>query len=383
MIGKKTIATSTAALILAAGFVATGCGIFGDEEEDDGGGDSGGGGSSGAAGSITGGTSTGGVSGTGPTGGGGTTAGGTSGGTTPTGGTGGAQGGASGSGGNGGGAAAMGPYACKGDTANCGVISEFPATTSQAFGNADFSGGFSVFGGLTRDMTNTGAFHVTGMVDNYGKGFNIWFTYCSNLVAYGGIEFKVSGTTGHATAPNTIDFQAQTNADYPWQPFVMDNGVKGACTAATGVDPWGMCVAPGKAALALGDTPVQVMWADITGGMPTAWTAATGPTELVGIQWQFPWASGVTAYPVDVTLDDVKFIGGTGPTTACPMYTMGGGGMGGAGGAGGGAGGAAGAGGGAAGGGAGGAGGGAGGAGGGMAGAAGGGRGGMAGAAGG
>ena len=334
MIARKTLAKSTVVALIATSFIAAGCGLFGDEEEDDGGNGAGG---SATGGVSSGGTFTGGMGGTGPSGG--TTTGGTTTGGSSTGGAGSSAGGAAGSGGAGGGAAAMGPYACKGDVANCGVIADFPMGSAQAFGNSDFSGGISVFGGLTRDTAVTDAMHITGMVDNYGKGFNIWFTYCSNLSAYGGIEFKVTGTTGHATAPNTIEFQAQTNADYPWQPFVADMGVKGACTAPEGTDPWSVCQAPTKGAIMLGTTPVQVMWADLMGGMPTAWAAATGPAELVGIQWQFPWASGATAYPVDVTLDDVKFIGGTGPTSACPPYMAGGGGMGGM--AGGGAGGAA------------------------------------------
>jgi hypothetical protein len=344
MIGKKTFATSTAALILAAGFVATGCGLFGGEEEGDGDGGGNGGGTGGTAATAGVGGVIAGMSGTGPTGGGGTTAG-TSGasGTSGAAGSGGAQGGAAGSGGSGGGAAAMGPYACKGDVANCGVISDFPATTAQTFGNAMFSGGVSVFGdGIMRDMANTTGLHVTGMVAGYGRGFNIWFSLCSTLQAYGGVEFIVSGTTADAMAMNTIEFQAQTNSDYPWQPFVSTNGVKGACTAPDPMNAWSVCIAPGKAPITLGTAPQQVMWADITGGMPTAWTAAMSPSELVGIQWQFPWSEGRAAYAVDVTLDDVKFIGGTGPTTACPPYSSGSGGMGGMSGAGGAGGGAAG-----------------------------------------
>jgi hypothetical protein len=77
------------------------------------------------------------------------------------------------------------------------------------------------------------------------------------------------------------------------------------------------------------------MWAQVMGGMPTAWDAMASPREVVGIQWQFPWSEGRMAYAVDVTLDNVAFVGGTGPATACPPYMAGGGGMGGMGGEGG------------------------------------------------
>jgi hypothetical protein len=339
MIGKKTIATSTASLFLAAGFAATGCGLFGDEAED-GGGDDKGGGTAGVSGNPTGGSSTGGVSGTGTTGG--SSTGGATGGSTTGGSSTGGAGGVAGNAGAGGGAAAMGPYGCATpQVANCGAVSDFPIASGQTFGNMMFSGGMSVFGdGITRDMMNTGGLHVTGMVSGYGRGFNIWFSLCSSLQMYGGVEFIVSGTTTDAMAMNTIEFQAQTNTNYPWQPFVASNGVKGACTAPDPAMAWNMCIAPGKTGIVLGATAQQVMWADVSGGGPAMWNPAMSPSELVGLQWQFPWSEGRAAYMVDVTLDDVKFIGGTGPTTACPAYSTGAGGMGGAGGAPGGAGGA-------------------------------------------
>jgi len=336
MNAKKTIASS-AALILAAGSIATGCGLFGDDEATDSGdGSDNGGGTAGSAGSGVGGSATGGVSGTAPTGGvSGSTTGGVSGSTT---------GGASGSagappGGSGGsaGAGATGPFACAmPNVANCGAISTFPASTSQTFGTGEFSGGVSVFGGLTRDMANTDALVVTGMVDGYGKGFNIWFSLCSSLQAYAGVQFTLSGMTTDMTAgaANTFEFQVQTNSNYPWQAFPPANA-KGSCTATDAANPWGMCIAPGATGLMLGAAPQTVTWAQIMGGMPMAWAAATSPSEVVGLQWQFPWSDGRTPYMVMVTLDNVAFTGGTGPTTACPTYMAGGGGMGGAGGSGG------------------------------------------------
>jgi hypothetical protein len=326
MIGRKTFATSTVVALIATGFIVTGCGDEAEDGDDD---------ATGGVAGTTGGTSTGGLGGTGPTGG--STQGGTStGGTSTGGGAGSSAGGAAGGGGGG----AMG-FACTDpDVANCGQINTFPNSTSQTFGNSDFSGGVSIFGdGITRDTASTDALHVTGTVAGYGRGFNIWFTLCSSLAAYGGVQFTVSGMTTDAMAPNTIDFQVQTNSDYPWQPFPASN-MKGSCTAASADMAWSVCIAPGANGRMLGDMPQTVMWADVMGGMPVPFDATTSPAEVVGLQWQFPWSEGRAEYTVDVTLDNVAFVMGSGPTTECPAYMMGGGGMGGMGGmAGGGAGG--------------------------------------------
>jgi hypothetical protein len=322
MMHKKTIASSTVALF-AAGLVIVACSDSEDPPPPPAA-------TGGSSGSATGGTATGGTA-TGGTATGGTATGGTATGGTATGGS--ATGGSAGSGAGSGGAA-MG-FACDmPKTPNCGAIADFPNSTSQTFGNADFSGGASVFGaGISRDMT-TGGLHVTGMVTGYGHGFNIWFTLCSTLEAYTGVEFKVSGTTGDTVAPNTIDFQVQTNSDYPWQPFPPTN-MKGTCTAPTVDMAWSMCLAPTAAGLMLGAAAQTVTWAQVMGGSPVMWSPTASPKEVVGLQWQFPWSETRTAYTVDVTLDDVKFTGGTGPTSACPAYMAGMGGAGGAGGSGG------------------------------------------------
>ncbi|HEX6274185.1 MAG TPA: hypothetical protein VFZ53_14150 [Polyangiaceae bacterium] len=320
MMHKRTIATSTLATI-AAGLVIVACS---DEPED--GDDGGSGGTSGVSGSSTGGTATGGTA-TGGTATGGTATGGTATGGTATGGTAG-SGASAGSGGSG-----AGPFLCDmPKTPHCGQINDF-TTASPAFGNDTFSGGVSVFGmGITREAANTGAIHITGMVTGYGHGFNIWFSYCSSLAAYTGITFTVNGTSAAMPMPNTIDFQIQTNTDYPWQPRPQD--MKGACTAPMGMDPYGVCIAP-TLNVPLGAAPQTVTWAQMMGGTPTPWSPTMSPTEVIGLQWQFPWSPTHMPYAVDVTLDNVQFTGGTGPTTACPAYMTGGGGAGGAGGSGG------------------------------------------------
>ncbi len=243
--------------------------------------------------------------------------------------SGGGAGGASGAGaGNGGtaglasaGAGAMGPYQCaKGNKANCDSWTTFSTATTTSWGSSVFQGGVTTFGAkLVRD-SSTSAIHVSGTVDNYGYGFGLFFLNCSDLSAYTGLSFKLSGTAGTA---NMMIFQVQTNPDYPWQAMPTDK--KGGCTATVATDPFGTCVAPSKT-LAIADT--TVLWGDLAGGMPTA---SASPDQALGLQWALPY-DGKTSYSFDVTVSDVKLIGGTGTSVSC-NGAAGAGGTGGAGGA--------------------------------------------------
>jgi hypothetical protein len=252
-----------------------------------------------------------------------------------TGGTAGAAAGAAGASGSGG--AGTGPFTCKGTVATCNAITDFAVPPGQ-WGSGDFHGGVSVFGeGIMRDPA-TDALHITGMVAGYGRGFNLWFSYCSDLSAFTGVSFIARGTAGMPTAtdmPNIIQFQLQSNSDYPWEPFAMDMppGIKGGCTAPMGMDPWGYCQAPTYNAT-LGDAAQTVTWAMMAGGAPVMWDATMSPKEIVGIQFQFPWKEMGTAYMVDVTVDDIKFTGAAAETNCGTYMASGGaGGMGGAAGA--------------------------------------------------
>ena len=344
MVRRRTIAATTSAL-LATTLIVSACSsddTKGDDDDDDNGGSagtnpSGGkGGTSGGQGGSTAGTgtagTTAGASGSataGTAGTGGSTAG-TAG--TASGGTAGTAG-ASGSGGGTG-----GPFSCKAVPATCNAISDFPAS-GMCFGNGDFKGGTGQpYGeGLTLDQTG-GALHVSGTVSTY-SGFNLWFSYCSDLSAYTGISFTLSGVVGAAApAANTLDFQLQTNSTFPWQTAQNMTDMKGGCTATDATNPYASCIAPLlNVPVPPADAPatVTVTWDQMAGGSPAPWSVAMSPKEIMGIQWQFPWSSTATAYDVDVTIDDVKFTGGT--ETACTNGSCSGsGGAGGAGGAGGG-----------------------------------------------
>ena len=342
MVRKWTLG-GTGFALLATAFVVVACSSK-DGDDDDSGNTGATGGSTPMAGkggssagtSTTGGTggSTGGTGGT--TGGAGGTTGGTAG--AATGGTAG-SGVAGGAGTSAAGAAGAMGFACKGSMATCNTWSDFGTGTAAWWGSGDFTGGFSTFAGtgsmLTIDMANATAgvvpaIHITGTVGGYGVGFNFWFAYCSDLSAFTGVKFTLKGTTGYTTTPNGIDFQPQTNTNYPWQPRPDDK--KGACTSPTPDNPWNDCVAPSKS-ITLSDTAQTILWSDtaLANGKPAPFSATTSPKEIVGLQFQFPWAESATAYMVDVTLDDVSFEGAPMPISCGTSTGTGGMGAGGAG----------------------------------------------------
>jgi hypothetical protein len=328
---RKWKLSATGSALFATALVVVACSSSeGDDDSGSGGkGATGGtGGTSGKGGSSGGMTTTGGSAGTGGTGGG-------SGGMA-TGGAGGAGGmtasGGAPAAGAGGGAAAAGPFACKGSAATCNTYENFATSTAAWWGSGEFNGGFSVFGeGIMRDTADTSQVHITGMVAGYGRGFNFWFSFCSDLSPFMGVTFTVNGTT-MAAAPltaNAIEFQPQTNSNYPWHPAPMDK--KGGCTSPTPADPWSDCIAPAKSVL-LSDMPQTVLWTDagLANGKPVVFDPATSPKEIVGIQFQFPWASAATPYAVDITLDNMSFAGAPMPIDCGTSVGSGGMGAGGA-----------------------------------------------------
>jgi hypothetical protein len=218
------------------------------------------------------------------------------------------------------GASSSGPFNCaKGNLANCDTWSRFSQATTTSWGSSVFQGGVTTFGAkLTRDPASD-AIHVSGTVDNYGYGFGLFFLNCSDLSAYTGVSFKLSGSAGSA---NMMIFQVQTNPDYPWQAMPSDR--KGGCTAAVASDPFGTCVAP-SVTLPIADH--SVLFTDLMGGKPLA---TASPDQALGLQWALPY-DGKTSYPFDVTVSEVKLLGGTG--ISCNPPTTGSGGASGGGGA--------------------------------------------------
>ncbi len=241
----------------------------------------------------------------------------------PLGGMGGSAAGAAGAAG-----AGPGPFACPSVPVTCDTFTNFSTAAFTTFGSGTFTGGVAVYGeGLVH--TDGPEIHVTGTVSDYGSGILLWFTHCSDLSAFEGVTFTADGSTSFG---NNIEFMALTNSDYPWQPRPGDE--KGGCTASDPDNAWAECLAP-NAGFILGPMPQVLYWGGLSGGTPVPWDAATSPRELVGLQWHFPYNPGFGSYTVDVTIDDVSFIGG-GANDCGPGPGAGGmGGMGGIGGIGG------------------------------------------------
>jgi hypothetical protein len=243
----------------------------------------------------TGGTGTGGTAGSGNVGNGGTLS---TGGST-VGGTGGSSGSA--------GVPNMGPgpFECAYTEATCDSFTNFSTANATTFGSGTFTGGVSVVGdGLA--YTDGANVHVTGAVRSYGSGIILWFTTCSDLSAFSGVTFTIEGGTGFG---NTVEFMPLTNSDYPWQPRPEDK--KGACTATDATNPFSECIAP-VVKVGLGPMPQYVFWNEVAGGYPIPWVSTFSPWELVGLEWHFPWDPSFGSYAVDMTLDNITFIGGVG-----------------------------------------------------------------------
>jgi hypothetical protein len=255
------------------------------------------------------------------------TSGATTGGTSPTGGTpattggtgGVATGGSSGSGGSGGVAVACTPQPAPlgGVFLDEGVPDADPARSAGFFSFGDFTNTFS--GGnfiypemgtypLTSTWTSMGTWNVAGTVGDY-SGFGFYFKCRADLSMFDGIEFTISGSVG--TPPLTMRIGQVSNV-YEAPGTVEPKG--GACTPADLANPGASCTEP-KAVIEVTADPVthSLAWSDFTGGLPTP---NADPAGFMDFSWYFAWGGEppvTTAYAVDVTLDNVHFMGGPPP----------------------------------------------------------------------
>lgn len=199
-----------------------------------------------------------------------------------------AAGGADGGGTSGGGTSGAG-----GTAGHAGAGGQ--AGGSAAGGNGGAGGTAVVPGpgpiGITEDMTASN-WHITGWVGQSASAFVMNFVCLIDASAYDGVEFTLKGNAG---TPSTLTMQAAFAGDEPGDYVVPGMGLcnsgLGACSA-----PFAMINVPATVAT------VQVPWTAFTGGKPVS---ALDPKQLVLFRWSF--ISRPTPYPVDVTLDDMKF----------------------------------------------------------------------------
>lgn len=181
-----------------------------------------------------------------------------------------------------------------------------------------------VYGGPSGSSSG-GTWHFAGTVTGY-SGIAVGFASPTDVSAYQGIEFTMSGTIG-AAAPNsniTLDL-GLVGTD--WRDPSPDAAP--SCAQCNSQYQYGTdCMAPERAfTLPATPTRFQATWAEISGGKPvdSPQVANTSTSALTRITWLLPTAVGAgtataKSYDIDLTITDVGFI---------PAGTGGGGGSGG------------------------------------------------------
>lgn len=241
----------------------------------------------------------------------------------------------SGTGGAGGGAG----FTCTGTKPTSALITEFGDLVASATSAGQFTFTLGVPGGTfayqTGDLTVTDAsmaLNVKGTVKNY-DGFGLYTNTCTDASSYTGVSFSIKGNAG---AGGKLNFRVQTNSNTAIDAV----NKKGTCKPVDAANSYPDCHPSAVDIPVTAEAKtVEVKFADLMGGVPVA---AVDGKDIVGLEWSFAWAGPTdTMYAVDVTLDDVKFIGGgnTGGTGGTGGGGAGGGGAGGGGAGGGGAGG--------------------------------------------
>ncbi|MEI9954275.1 MAG: hypothetical protein WDO74_36200 [Pseudomonadota bacterium] len=229
-------------------------------------------------------------------------------------------------------------FVCAGTVPASDVITDFSnlVPNPASAGNYTFIGGMT--GGtfayqanaLTVDPTG-GVLNIKGNVKDY-DGFGVFFNTCYNAGAYTGISFNIKGYAGPS---GKLNLRVQTNANTA----IDAKNSKGACVPTPGAaSTYPDCHGASK------DIPVtttgavvSVNFSDFTGGVPVPTVSAN---ELLGLEWAFtydpnaPTGTGGTGaggaggsggkggaggsggapaagtYDANVTIDDIKLIGG-------------------------------------------------------------------------
>jgi hypothetical protein len=198
----------------------------------------------------------------------------------------------------------QGPFKCRGIESVCNLLESFPTRTDASWGDGDdFHAGVRLLGkGLVR-APGENELRVSGRVTGPGLGFALWFDDCMNLSRFRGLRFVLRGRI--VGAPPRIDVALPTNGNFPWQ--TAPAGRKGACASTHPESAFADCI-PAAASVTLATKPVLLPWSAVSGGKPNAWDPHLSPTELLSVEFRFPWDDGYAPYTVDVTLDDFGFI---------------------------------------------------------------------------
>ena len=193
-------------------------------------------------------------------------------------------------------------------------FSTFDAPSNQArFGvfGTTFAGGTYQYPAAIMSSFVGGNWHMTGTVADY-SGFGLYLSCKSNVAGFTGLQMDISGTftsnlvDDGGAAPARVTMGISQPADQ------LD-------TAHSTEVTWGTCAAncnaPGlNIPLTAITTTVTLPWTSFVGGTPVG---QLDPAGITGIFFTFPWDGASTAqYAVDVTIDNVRFTGGTAPPPA-------------------------------------------------------------------
>jgi hypothetical protein len=182
------------------------------------------------------------------------------------------------------------------------------------------------------------ALNVKGKVMAY-DGFGVYLTACADASMFTGVSFNIKGKAGPT---GMMSFRVQTDANTP----VDTVNKKGTCMVPAGTtDTYPLCHASAfDIPVTEAGAVVEVKFSQLTGGIPVE---AVSGKDVVGLEWAFAWSPTTTAaggagggasggaagYDADITIDDVKFTGGS--TGGSGTGGTGGGSSGGSGGSGG------------------------------------------------
>jgi hypothetical protein len=206
--------------------------------------------------------------------------------------------------------------------ADAGTATVIPDITFGDF-TATWSGGTYVYPNAAGDPyvvssdMSSGEWHMSGNIGTY-SGFGLYFSNCNRIdaSAFAGISFTIRGNVAMG---GTITLQVGTSDDdishlwlnsQPAPPNPAAPANSGRCLPAMNQYD-GTCVTPTfSVPITPTTTTIEVRWADLVGGRPSA---SVNPSEITSISWIFPNPPGAgtatpTPYAAELYLDDLSFI---------------------------------------------------------------------------
>lgn len=190
-------------------------------------------------------------------------------------------------------------FKCNGKQPNQAPITSFDGFMADLWmspspGNLD--GGVYVYPDPLKPTAGD-ALGFAGTIKDY-TGVGVWFSGCIDGSKFRGVRFSIAGQVG--TSGN-VQFYLITNRT---KEVDEANGV-GACVPEDPNNGWDTCRPP-VVTLPVTAQPTthSVRWSDFAGGLPDD---KTNGSDLVALQWSFYWEAGDTAYPAQLTVDNLEF----------------------------------------------------------------------------